>query len=137
MAIPAAQKPSNELAWEIAHAVAKIDIRVCLYSEITRPSNGMFAEHHSVTVRFDGTKLLGVNVQGSSMYPAADLQNGYRNHQPATQAEVDAELSRILTCIRGKVSAVSIPNNQARGTVVAKFSGPDRAFQAPRLAAGI
>jgi tRNA A-37 threonylcarbamoyl transferase component Bud32 len=131
-ATTAAEKPSSELAWQIAKAVANIDIKVCLYSQITRPNHGMFAEHHTVTVRFDGTKLLGVSVQGNSMYPPAELRNGYRNGQPPTQAEVDAELGRILTCIRGKVGGVGIPNNQARGTVVSKFSGPDVYDAAPQ-----
>jgi eukaryotic-like serine/threonine-protein kinase len=118
------QAPTRDLAFQIAHAVAAININPCLYSNITRPNNGQFAEHHVVTVRFDGTKLLGIGVQGNAMYPASDYVNG-TTYKPATQAEVDAELSRVLGCIRGKVGGVRIPDNQARGSVAVKFSGSD------------
>ncbi|MBN2193120.1 MAG: protein kinase [Polyangiaceae bacterium] len=119
-----AGQPTEELAWKIGHAVNATSFDSCLYSKVTRPSHGMFAIRPVVTVRFNGTGLLGVDVQGTSMYPTSDLINR-DTYKPATQAEVDAEVSRVLSCIRGKASGVNMPPNSARGAVAIRFSGSD------------
>lgn len=120
------QALDGQLALEIGRALASTDFAPCLESEVTRPDRSYFELRHRWKVQFEGAKILTIDIQGDAKYPASEMLN--RTGMRALPVEVEMELHRVLECVRPKAARAVLPDNDARGTVVATFD--DRRLEA-------